>query len=150
MGEHSDEIPRDVGKLWGAFRTLEGTLATFREWGEGKVNAVMLILTGVDGSNGIRGDVRELKVQHERLEGEVRRLEKWGSDLWNIERPANCLGEAAVARLREDIETQRVADTNLALEMRKLRTTTWSVLAVALIGAASSIAVAVITRGGKP
>jgi hypothetical protein len=132
--EHIHENERDIGKLWGFARELKA-------WAEGKVREVEIILIGVDGTNGLRGNIRALE---EKVETQAEKLQKgieWGERVWEIERkkPGNCLGVEAVKALEARLAAERAATDKLILESRKARYTMLTGLGVGLLAAASPI-----------
>jgi hypothetical protein len=104
-----EEMPRDIGKLWGAIKSLEGTMETMRAWADGQVERLMLVLVGLDGGNGLKGDIRVLSARVEKTETEIVRLEAWGHKLWDVDRPAECIGAIAVEALEARLKAQELA-----------------------------------------
>jgi hypothetical protein len=132
--EHIHEQERDIGKLWGFARELKA-------WAEGKVREVEIILIGVDGTNGLRGNIRKLEedvdIQGHQLQAGI----EWGNRVWEIERkkPGGCLGIEAVEKLEARLAAEHAATDKLILESRKARYTMLTGLGVGLLAAASPI-----------
>lgn len=80
-------------------------------------------------SNGVRGDLHLLKAAHYSFETEVHETV---NELWNIKRPAECLGLEECAKLRKELEVQMKEDT----EMRKAGLGARSVILAATIPSA--------------
>ena len=106
---------RDISKLY----TAHEKLAT--------------VVWGANGENGINSRVKELSANHEELAEKVNELEVWGHNIWEVQRPANCLGIEAVRELREELETEKKERKHEMSEMRKSRFAMYSALGVALI-----------------
>jgi hypothetical protein len=149
-----DNQSRDIGKLWGAIKSFEGTLETLHVWAEGQIERVMLVLVGLNGSNGIKGDIRDLTTRVETTETEIMRLEAWGHKLWDVDRPALCLGIVAVEALEAKLKAQELARvTERQLHERELdalqraRIAMLGAILASAMAAIGSVVVAVISRG---
>jgi hypothetical protein len=128
------EHERDIGKLWGFARELKA-------WAEGKVREVEIILIGVDGTNGLRGNIRKLEetvdVQAHQLQAGI----EWGNRVWEVERhkPGGCIGKELVGKLEARLAAEKTEMTALIVETRKARYAMLTGLGVGLIAAASPI-----------
>lgn len=115
----SDSIPRDTGKLWGAIKEIQGNLKELRAWIEGALDKIMVTLIGLDGGNGIRGDLRKLTERVDVTEAEIERVEQWGhakvEELWHEKREPTCIGK----KLIHDYEQRHIADHDRELEERE-------------------------------
>lgn len=114
----SDTIPRDEGKQWGAIHELRGAIKELRAWVEGVIDKLMVILTGVNGDNGLRGDIKTLNSRVAATEHEISRVEKWGQELWHEKREPTCIGK----KLLHDYEQRHIADHDRELEEREAST----------------------------
>jgi CTP-dependent riboflavin kinase len=128
------EQERDIGKLWGFARELKA-------WTEGKLRELEILFIGVDGSNGLRGDLRELKCTVNTLsdkiddvEKEVKEAWQWGKDAYYIERhkDGQCIGKAALDKY---LETQKKETESL----KKARYALYTGLLVALVSAGATV-----------
>jgi hypothetical protein len=109
------EARRDLAKLY----TAHEKLAT--------------VVWGANGENGINSKVKNIIENHETLEKHVDDLEKWATDIWHVQRPANCIGKKAV----DELEARMVADAQdrhkEMVEMKKARIAMYTALGVAVI-----------------
>ena len=158
----TDEIPRDVGKLWGALKSVEGTIETLRTWAEGQVDRIAVILTGANGENGLRGDLRMAEadiraegIKIDALDARLREVQEWGLRLWEVERPASCLGIAAVSSLRKELEeredravavreTEAIERRREMVELRKARIAMMGTVGAAMLTSIAAVAVSLI------
>ena len=131
------EQQKDIGKLWGELRE-------FRAETEGRFEKIMLILTGVTGSNGMQGRIAIVEEKTDLLDHELRAVSEWGHKVVEVDRFKDgwCIGKKAVvdleARLTKDAES-REKET---LEMRRTRYAMLTGFGVALITAAAPIVIA--------
>lgn len=120
----SDSIPRDTGKLWGAIKEIQGNLKELRAWIEGALEKIMVILTGVNGDNGLRGDIKKLEARVVETESEIERVEAWGhakvEELWHEKREPTCIGK----KLIHDYEQRHIADHDRETEEREAMNST--------------------------
>ena len=124
---------RDIGKLWGAMERTNGDIKELR-----------VALVGIDGTNGLRGELREFiqsfKDDHAvRLDEVEKRVEEgiaMGKHMYHIERhkPGECIGKAAL-------------DAHLAdMAAREKKVNDRDKYIIAMIG---SMIVALITSGAS-
>lgn len=146
-----ETIDRDLGKAL-------GRIAEFRAWAEGKVREVEIILMGPTGDNGIRGNVRELKADHEdtkkrldRVDEDLREAKAWGRRVWEVERhePGKCIGSVRVEELRADLKAKDEREDARMAEHRRLTYMMMGSIIVSLLTVAGNIAVAFITAAAK-
>lgn len=106
------DVPKDVAKLWTAVLTL-------KTWAEGEVRRIGEILVGVNGNNGIKGDLKVVREEQTKLEEKIDALEKHVDDsvqkawhLWEVERyePGKCIGANEVRKLEAKIDADRKRD----------------------------------------
>jgi hypothetical protein len=158
----TEEIPREVGKLWGALKSVEGAIDTLRAWAGGQFARIDMILVGVNNDNGIKGDIRALEADSrqlaariETISSEVRDAREWGQRIWEVERPANCLGIAAVDAFRVELdarearalalrETEAVERRREMTELRKARIAMMGTVGAAMLTSAAAVVVALI------
>lgn len=137
MPEPEIEQQKDIGKLWGELRE-------FRAETDGRFEKIMLILTGVTGSNGMNGRIAIVEEKTDLLDHELRAVSEWGHRVVEVDRFKDgwCIGKKAVvdleARLTKDAES-REKET---LEMRRTRYAMLTGFGVALITAAAPIVIA--------
>jgi hypothetical protein len=137
MPEPELEQQKDIGKLWGELRE-------FRAETDGRFEKIMLILTGVTGSNGMNGRIAHVEEKTDLLDHELRAVSEWGHKVVEVDRFKDgwCIGKKAVidleARLTKDAES-REKET---LEMRRTRYAMLTGFGVALITAAAPIVIA--------
>ena len=122
---------RDIGKLWAAVKELR------------------VALIGLDGTNGLRGELREFiahfDAEHSpRLTAVEDRVEEgisMGRRLYDYERhqPGACIGKAALDKYIEEVKMQKEEDSKVVTEMKKARITMITAIVVALIYAAASV-----------
>jgi len=145
-------IPRDVGKLWGEVRTL-------RAWAEGKVREFEVVLTGQQGDNGLRGNIRDLAADVKAQHLEVERVDAAVSDLADkcrhfveVDRyqPGGCLGVTEVKKLRTELDKEREKRERESQEMQKLRIGLITAVLVAMLTTAGNVAVALINKRPAP
>lgn len=152
----SDTIDRDTSKLWGEVRSLQGVIDTLKAFFEGKFREFEIMLHGVNGDNGIRGKLRELHEDHAETKQRLDVLDKdlsearaWGQRIWEVERPANCIGSAEVSKLRAELRTKEEREDARDAEHRKLMYGMIGVIVAATLTATANIVVAIITLGAK-
>jgi hypothetical protein len=113
------DVPKDIAKLW-------TTVLTLKTWAEGEFKRIVEMLVGVNGSNGIRGDLKLVREEQGRLEEKFdlldKKVDKATADawhLWEVERfePGKCIGATEVRKLEEKFEKERLEAKN-ALEAR--------------------------------
>lgn len=144
-GDEQEMELKDVGKLWSAVHRIE------------------VALTGIDGKNGLRGELRafqestqdHLTDQDSKLEGMARwkdAVEARFDSYLKHERAATCVGKSALddylARLEHDQEealTRRRQSDTLVIELKKQRLALFAAVLVALISTIGGIATAVIS-----
>jgi len=138
---------RDIGKLWGAMEKTNGDVRELR-----------VALVGIDGSNGLRGELREFIERYTReysvrlgeLENRVEEGIAYGKHLYEVERhqPGACIGKAALDAYVAGIETKERRTTDLSIEIGKSRRAMLAAILVAVITSMTSLAVALISKGG--
>lgn len=120
MEEVADQWARkEIGKIYGLIREGLSELKT--------------TLIGIDGTNGVRGDLRKLEARVDMQEEDSQALRQDLRHYLDIERENTCLGVRAVA---EHIEESK----KMAEEDAKLK--------VAQVGASATVEVARITSKG--
>ena len=75
----------------------------------------------------------EDKIKSEEEREKSGEIEVWGHNIWEVQRPANCLGIIAVRELREELENEKKERKHEMTEMKKARIAMYSALGVALI-----------------
>jgi len=136
---------RDIGKLWGAVEKTNGD-----------VKALTVALVGMNGDNGLRGELREFIRKFDadhavRLAAVEERVEEgiqYGKQLWEVERhkPGSCIGKAA---LDTHLASLAVRDKK-ANDLNKYLIGMLGSMIVALISAGASVFVALQNTGGTP
>lgn len=134
MDTQPELIDKDMGKLWGAFREFKAMV-------EGEFAKLWMFLTGVDGKNGLKGDLHTLKERVDATEAEVAEAIQWGHDIWNVERhkDGQCLGRNAVSALEARLAKDAEARTHEMVELKKTRMTMIGGMVAAFAMAASPI-----------
>ena len=145
------EQQRDIGK---AFREISDL--------RGDVRELRTALVGIDGRNGLRGELRayiEESRQHmAKLDEMVKGAYEWQAESEqrfrrdiNVERKETCYGAELLqeykeeqAQITEDSRERRRHSDELLVELEKQRIASRQVLAVAVITAIASIVVALI------
>lgn len=137
----NDQMVRDVGKLWGAIERTNGD-----------VKALTVALVGMNGDNGLRGELREFietfnaghSVRLDEVEKRVEEGIALGKHLYHIERhkPGECIGRAALDKYIADMESRQQKSENAAVEMGKARMAMIGMIIVSMITALASIFVA--------
>lgn len=132
---------RDIGKLWGAMERTNGDVRELRT-----------ALVGLDGTNGLRGELREFIERFEKdhsvrlgsLEDRVEEGISYGKHLYEVARhqPGGCIGKSALDRYVSDLDAKDKRSTDLSIEIRKSRLAMVASIMVALITSAGSIFVA--------
>lgn len=140
---------RDIGKLWGAVERVNGD-----------VKALSVALVGMNGDNGLRGELREFirkfdadhAVRLNAVENRVEEGISYGNRLWEVERhqPGACIGKAALDEYIEGVHAQERRSTDLSIELRKSRLAMVAAILVALISAGASVFVALQKTGATP
>jgi hypothetical protein len=78
------------------------------------------IVRGVDGKNGLRGKFNELerliKERTDELDSAIKAAIEWGQNIWNKERPANCIGREAL----DTYKMEHAKDHATQIDMLKL------------------------------
>lgn len=138
---------RDIGKLWGAIERVNGD-----------VKALSVALVGMDGGNGLRGELREFIHRFEadhavRLTAVEDRVEEgieYGRRLYDVERhkPGECIGKTALDEYVAELNAKANKESDMAIEMKKSRDAMLTALVAALITSAASIIVAFISIKG--
>jgi len=138
---------RDIGKLWGAMERTNGDVRELR-----------VALVGLHGDNGLRGELRAFMDKFEndhgaRLQAVEARVEEgidYGKHLYEVERhqPGACIGKAALDAYVAGIETKERRTTDLSIEIGKSRRAMLAAILVAVITSMTSLAVALISKGG--
>jgi hypothetical protein len=112
---------------------------------EAQIREIRTALIGIDGQNGLRGELRDFLKRYEARDGEVREWQKAVEDRWNnyiqAEREETCYGSARLDKYIKDEEKRRNErrQTDItAVEFRKAVT-------VALITSMASVIVAVLS-----
>lgn len=161
MGDDGEASVRDVGKLWSAITEIKGAIDTLKAWAEGKVREFEIVLMGPAGDNGMRGNLKNMAARQNVLErrmsineDKIREAEAWGKHVWEVERPAQCLGVAEVKRLEAKMaaeEKERAeAKERDRRELRQLKWALFGTIAACLITSVSTVAAAFISaRGGR-
>lgn len=144
-------IRREDSKLWSALHELKA-------WAEGEVAKFGLILTGVDGTNGINGNLKKLHADHEATKSELGRVEgkldqaiSTCTHIWEVERfkDGKCIGANEVKKLREEMARTSEVEASREREHRKLLYGMFGAIVVSLISTAGTILVALISKGAK-
>ncbi len=140
MDDNEQRI-RDVGKLWGA---LERT--------NGDVKALTVAIVGIDGTNGLRGELREFIEQFREehspriatLEDRVEEGIAYGKHLYDVERhkPGACIGKVALDKHIAELESRQQKSESAAVEMGKARMAMIGMIIVSMITALASVFVA--------
>jgi len=140
---------RDIGKLWGAVERVNGD-----------VKALSVALVGMNGDNGLRGELREFirkfdadhAVRLGDLEEQVASGIAEGRRLYEVERhkPGECIGKAALDEYVAGINARERRSTDLSIELRKSRLAMVAAILVALISAGASVFVALQKTGATP
>lgn len=154
-------VNRDTAKVWSAIKELsahvDGKFLEIRAYVDGQIQNFMTILTGVDGTNGIRGELKDLRRRQEQTDKDVKELEDWGketvNDLWHTQRPLNCIGKKAVDELRAEeekkldviLKTIEKLDSKIEEKGRERRQTMVAIW-VAIIAAFASVASSFVSR----
>lgn len=146
------EQQRDIGK---AFREISDL--------RGDVKELRTALVGIDGHNGLRGELREFMERFEdshkeygkRIDAVEERVEEgisYGKHLWEVERnlPGGCIGKVALDEYRNGLEQKERRSEDLGVELKKSRIAMLVAILVAVMTSATSLAVALINAGGKP
>lgn len=128
------------------FGELRGLLREFRAWTEGKFREIEVILTGATGDNGLQGRLRFVDKEVKALEEEFRDTKTWALDLWNVQRPANCIGQKAVTDLEARMNARFDAIEKGSVELRKARFAMWGAIAVALLTTMGTLANTLIVQ----
>jgi len=138
---------RDIGKLWGAMERTNGDVRELR-----------VALVGLHGDNGLRGELRAFMDKFEndhgaRLQAVEARVEEgidYGKHLYEVARhqPGACIGKAALDAYVAGIETKERRTTDLSIEIGKSRRAMLAAILVAVITSMTSLAVALISKGG--
>jgi len=138
---------RDIGKLWGAMEKTNGDVRELR-----------VAIVGLNGDNGLRGELRAFIERFEsdhslRLQAVEARVEEgieYGKHLYEVERhqPGACIGKAALDAYVAEIETKERRTTDLSIEIGKSRRAMLAAILVAVITSMTSLAVALISKGG--
>jgi hypothetical protein len=112
---------------------------------EVQIREIRTALVGIDGQNGLRGELREFLKRYESRDGEVREWQKAVEDRWNnyiqTEREETCYGSAQLNEYLKEEEKQHNErrQTNItAVDFRKA-------VSVALITSMASVIVAVLS-----
>jgi len=140
---------RDIGKLWGAMERTNGDVRELR-----------VAIVGIDGTNGLRGELREFIEQYAKehsvrlgaVEDRVEEGIQFGQHLWEVERyaPGACIGKNALDKYVEDLNAKEKRSTDLSVELRKSRVAMMTAIFVAVITSAASVFVAVYKTGVAP
>ena len=101
--------------------------------------------------NGVRGDLRALEETVRENTESIDKLREWGQDIWNVQRPLNCIGRAAVKDLEEKIkkaeadeQTRRDREERLMVEIRKSRNAMIAALGGSVITATGAVLAVVL------
>jgi len=139
---------RDIGKLWTAVERTNGDVRELR-----------VALVGIDGSNGLRGELRDFisrfdadhAVRLAQVEDRVEEGIAWGKKVWEVDRhsPGACIGKAALDQYVEGLSVRERRSSDLAIELKKSRLAMLGAILVALISAAASVFVALQKTGGS-
>lgn len=134
---------RDIGKLWGAIERVNGD-----------VKALSVALVGIDGGNGLRGELREFlhrfendhSVRLTKVEDRVEEGIEYGRRLYDVERhkPGECIGKAALDKYVAELEAKQDREDAMTVEMKKSRDAMLAAVVAAVITSAASIIVAFI------
>jgi len=140
---------RDIGKLWGAMERTNGDVRELR-----------VALVGIDGTNGLRGELREFIERFEadhakRLSDVEDRVEEgiaYGKHLYEVARhqPGACIGKAALDSYIAQMEAKDKRSTDLSIEIGKSRQAMLAAILVAVITSLTSLAIAFMQKGGTP
>jgi len=140
---------RDIGKLWGAMERTNGDIKELR-----------VALVGIDGTNGLRGELRDFirkfdsdyAVRLVEVENRVEEGIAMGKQLYEVERhkPGACIGKTALDQYVNKIEAQDKRSTDLSVELRKARLTTIGAIIVAGISSAAPVIMALTAKGSTP
>lgn len=136
-GADSARVVRDIGKLWGAVREM-------RAWVEGKLRELEIALIGIDGGNGLRGNIQKNTERIDSLEHQVVAGIEWGTRLWDVERhkPGGCIGKLAVEELEARLLLDAESREKEVIETRRTRYAMLTGLGVALITSIAPIIMA--------
>jgi hypothetical protein len=100
------------------------TVGELRTWAEGQLENFRTILIGIDGNNGLRGEIKDLRNRQERIDKDVQALRKWGEDkiveLWHEKRPVECLGLEALTKQEKAMEARLAAVDSKADQVTKI------------------------------
>lgn len=140
---------RDLGK---AYREIADV--------RGDVKELRVAIVGIDGTNGLRGELREFIRKFDsdyavRLVEVEQRVEEgiaMGKQLYEVERhkPGACIGKAALDSYVAKVEAQDKRSTDLSIELRKARLTTIGAIIVAGISSAAPVILALVTKVPTP
>jgi hypothetical protein len=112
---------------------------------EDRVTALEHRVVGVDGDNGINSVVKHNTE-------DILALRAWGENLWTKERPANCIGKAALAIFiaeHNKEQSMNVDMAKLALDAEKGRRDSRTTLIVALIGVFTTVIGPIVLKALK-
>jgi hypothetical protein len=112
---------------------------------EAEIREIRTALIGLDGKNGLRGELRAFIDRHDQRDGDIKSWQKSVEDRWNTyiqtERQATCYGSAKldeyIKQEEKRREDRRKTDIT-AIEYRKA-------IVVAFIASLSSITVAILS-----
>jgi len=148
MAPRTEDLDQEksIGKAFTAIARLEGE---FKE--------IKTALIGIDGRNGLRGELREfaerVEAQTEAQNRRTRELEEWRIDIekrlqeyLHVTRPQTCIGKKALEEYVEQVEAkveehkdERRRSDRLSVELTKTRNTFRAAILVALITTAGTV-----------
>jgi len=132
---------RDVGKLWGAIERTNGD-----------VKALTVALVGMNGDNGLRGELRDFistfkddhAVRLTELEDRVEEGIAMGKNMYFVDRhkPGECIGKVALDKYVTEIDAQNTKNQQASTAMKTATMAMIGMIIVSMITSLSSIFIA--------